>query len=181
MGVRTRGLDIKAGAAKLKWARAARLEAELVIDRWNRRLATGRDMLWSPTIRAALVAGWGRPPRESAMNRCSAGLYPGDGGLWGSSARGRGPATSRLRLPSCSYNASKAPATIMKGRYQNSSGMFASYRYPPRSATIVLVTFSLRSKFCAIQAYRSAIVRCVLAISGWPDLASFACFSAFFR
>src|ERR1700749_98293 len=57
MGVRTRGLDIKAGAAKLKADKAARLEAELVIDRWNRRLATGRDMLWSPTIRAALVAG----------------------------------------------------------------------------------------------------------------------------
>jgi hypothetical protein len=35
---------------------AARLEAELVIDRWNRRLATGRDMLSSPTIRASLVA-----------------------------------------------------------------------------------------------------------------------------
>jgi hypothetical protein len=50
MGVRTRGLDIKAGAAKLKADRAARLEAELVIDRWNRRLATGRDMLWSPTF-----------------------------------------------------------------------------------------------------------------------------------
>jgi hypothetical protein len=57
MGVRTRGLDIKAGAAKLKADKAARLEAELVVDRWNRRLATGRDMLWSPTIRAALVAG----------------------------------------------------------------------------------------------------------------------------
>jgi hypothetical protein len=37
--------------------RAARIEAELVIDRWNRRLATGREMLWSPTIRAALIAG----------------------------------------------------------------------------------------------------------------------------
>jgi hypothetical protein len=57
MGVRTRGLDITAGAAKLKADKAARLEAELVIDRWNRRLATGRDMLWSPTIRAALIAG----------------------------------------------------------------------------------------------------------------------------
>jgi hypothetical protein len=55
--VRTRGLDIKAGAAKLKADKAARLEAELVIDRWNRRMATGRDMLWSPTIRAALIAG----------------------------------------------------------------------------------------------------------------------------
>jgi hypothetical protein len=50
MGVRTRGLDIKAGAAKLKADLAARLEAELVVDRWNRRLATGRDMLWSLTI-----------------------------------------------------------------------------------------------------------------------------------
>ncbi len=57
MGVRTRGFDIKAGAAKLRADRAARLEAELVIDRWNRRLTTGRDMLWSPTIRAALIAG----------------------------------------------------------------------------------------------------------------------------
>jgi hypothetical protein len=57
MGVRTRGLDIKAGAAKLKADKAARLEAELVVDRWNRRLASGRDMLWCPTIRAALVAG----------------------------------------------------------------------------------------------------------------------------
>jgi hypothetical protein len=57
MGVRTRGFDIKAGAAKLKADRAVRLEAELVVDRWNRRLATGRDLLWSPTIRAALSAG----------------------------------------------------------------------------------------------------------------------------
>jgi hypothetical protein len=54
MGVRTRGLDIKAGAAKLK---ADRAEAELIVDRWNRRLAAGRDMMWSPTIRAALLAG----------------------------------------------------------------------------------------------------------------------------
>jgi hypothetical protein len=45
MGDSTRGLDIKTGAAKLKADRAARLEAELVVDRWNRRLATGRDML----------------------------------------------------------------------------------------------------------------------------------------
>jgi hypothetical protein len=57
MGVRTRGVDIKAGAARLKAYRAARIEAELVVDRWNRRLATGRDMLWWPTIRAALIAG----------------------------------------------------------------------------------------------------------------------------
>jgi hypothetical protein len=57
MGVRTRGLDIKAGAAKLKADRAARAEAELVVDRWNRRLATGRDMLWSPTIRLRCAPG----------------------------------------------------------------------------------------------------------------------------
>jgi hypothetical protein len=42
MGVRTRGLDIKAGAAKLKAYKAARLEAELVVDRWNRRPAIAR-------------------------------------------------------------------------------------------------------------------------------------------
>jgi hypothetical protein len=56
MGVRTRGPDIKAGAAKFRADRAARQEAEAVVDRWNRRLATGRDVLWSPTIRAALIA-----------------------------------------------------------------------------------------------------------------------------
>jgi hypothetical protein len=47
MGVRTRGLDIKAGAAKLKADLAARLEAEAVVDRWNRRLS--RDMLCQPS------------------------------------------------------------------------------------------------------------------------------------
>jgi hypothetical protein len=56
-GVRTRGLDIKAGGAKLKADRAARAEAEAVIQRWNDQLSRGRDMLWSPTIRAALIAG----------------------------------------------------------------------------------------------------------------------------
>jgi hypothetical protein len=40
MGVRTRGLDIKAGAAKLKADRATRTEAKLVVDRWNRQPAT---------------------------------------------------------------------------------------------------------------------------------------------
>jgi hypothetical protein len=57
MGVRTRGLDIKAGAAKLEADRAARDEADAVIQRWNDQLSRGRDMLWSPTIRAALLAG----------------------------------------------------------------------------------------------------------------------------
>jgi hypothetical protein len=36
---------------------AARAEAEAVVQRWNDQLARGRDMLWSPTIRAALLAG----------------------------------------------------------------------------------------------------------------------------
>jgi hypothetical protein len=35
------------------WARA---EAKAVVDRWNEQLAAGRDMLWSPTIRATLIA-----------------------------------------------------------------------------------------------------------------------------
>ena len=34
-----------------------RAEADTVIQRWNNQLALGRDMLWSPTIRAALLAG----------------------------------------------------------------------------------------------------------------------------
>jgi hypothetical protein len=57
VGVRTRGPDIKAGAAKFRADKAARAEAEAVVDRWNRRLATGREMFWSPTIKAALLAG----------------------------------------------------------------------------------------------------------------------------
>jgi hypothetical protein len=50
MGVRTRGLNIKTGAAKLKADKAARLEAKFVVDRWNRRVATGRDMLLLPWV-----------------------------------------------------------------------------------------------------------------------------------
>jgi hypothetical protein len=56
MGIRTRGLDIKAGAKRDAADKAARAEAEAVIQRWNDQLALGRDMLWSPTIRAALLA-----------------------------------------------------------------------------------------------------------------------------
>jgi len=33
-----------------------RPEAKAVVERWNEQLAAGRDMLWSPTIRAALLA-----------------------------------------------------------------------------------------------------------------------------
>jgi hypothetical protein len=57
MGVRTRGLDIKISAKQAAADRAARAEAEAVVQRWNDQRARGRDMLWSPTIRAALLAG----------------------------------------------------------------------------------------------------------------------------
>jgi hypothetical protein len=36
---------------------AARDEARRVVDRWNRAIAAGRDIWWSPTMRAAIVAG----------------------------------------------------------------------------------------------------------------------------
>src|SRR5215475_10777265 len=45
MAVRTRGPDIKACVAKFRADRAAREEAVAVVDRWNWRQATGRDML----------------------------------------------------------------------------------------------------------------------------------------
>ena len=46
----------------VKWrsraeAAAARAEAERVVERWNRAIEMGRDVWWSPTIRAAIVAG----------------------------------------------------------------------------------------------------------------------------
>ncbi|HXL84785.1 MAG TPA: hypothetical protein VN989_11800, partial [Casimicrobiaceae bacterium] len=57
MGVRTRGNDLAAYLRDHAADQAARDDAARVIERWNRALATGRDMWWSPTIRAALVAG----------------------------------------------------------------------------------------------------------------------------
>jgi hypothetical protein len=60
MGVRTRGLDIKVGAKCAADDRVARADAKAVIERWNEQLAAGRDMLWSPTIRAAMLAGMAR-------------------------------------------------------------------------------------------------------------------------
>jgi hypothetical protein len=57
MGVRTRGLDIAIAAKRQVADAAARAEAKAVVERWNEQLATSRDMLWSPTIRAALIAG----------------------------------------------------------------------------------------------------------------------------
>jgi hypothetical protein len=57
MGIRTRGLDIKASANRAAADKVSRADAKAVVDRWNAQLAAGRDMLWSPTIRAALLAG----------------------------------------------------------------------------------------------------------------------------
>jgi hypothetical protein len=56
MGIRTRGIDIKVGAKRHASGKAARAEAKAVVERWNEQLAASRDMLWSPTIRAALIA-----------------------------------------------------------------------------------------------------------------------------
>jgi hypothetical protein len=52
-----RGLDIAINAKRQVADAAARPEAETVIERWNAQLAACRDILWSPTIRAVLIAG----------------------------------------------------------------------------------------------------------------------------
>src|ERR1700723_2316633 len=57
MGVRTRGLDIAKNAKRQVADVTARAEAQAVIERWNEQLVASRDILWSPTIRAALIAG----------------------------------------------------------------------------------------------------------------------------
>jgi hypothetical protein len=57
MGVRTRGHDLAAYLRTNTADQAARDDAARVIERWNGALAAGRDIWWSPTIRAALVAG----------------------------------------------------------------------------------------------------------------------------
>jgi hypothetical protein len=44
MGIRTRGLDIKADAKRAAADKAARAEVEAVIQRWNEQLALGRDI-----------------------------------------------------------------------------------------------------------------------------------------
>ena len=56
MGVRTRGLDIAIVANRQVADDAACAEAKGVVERWNEQLSDSRDMLWSPTIRAALIA-----------------------------------------------------------------------------------------------------------------------------
>jgi hypothetical protein len=57
MGIRTRGLDIKAGAAKLKADRAARLEAELLGLRLLLVSGVGADTEAAGAVCAAAGAG----------------------------------------------------------------------------------------------------------------------------
>jgi hypothetical protein len=57
MGVRTRSLDMIAAMRREAADKAARDEAARVVERWNKAIAAGRDMWWSPTIRAAIVGG----------------------------------------------------------------------------------------------------------------------------
>jgi hypothetical protein len=49
--------DFRGLAVKRLADAAARAEAKGVVEGWNEQLAASRDMLWSPTIRAALIAG----------------------------------------------------------------------------------------------------------------------------
>jgi hypothetical protein len=57
MGTRTRLPDMIAKWRTHAESEAAVAEARRVVVRWNEEIAAGRDMWWSPTIRAALVAG----------------------------------------------------------------------------------------------------------------------------
>jgi hypothetical protein len=51
------GFDIAIGAKRQVADAAARAKAKAVVERWNEQLAASQDMLWSSTIRAALIAG----------------------------------------------------------------------------------------------------------------------------
>jgi hypothetical protein len=58
MGNRTRLPDMTAKWRTQAEAEAARTEAQRVVTRWNEELAAGKTLWWwSPTIRAAIVAG----------------------------------------------------------------------------------------------------------------------------
>jgi hypothetical protein len=57
MGVRTRSLDMIAAMRREAADRAKREEAARVVERWNKAIAAGRDMWWSPTIRATIAGG----------------------------------------------------------------------------------------------------------------------------
>ena len=54
MGTRTRLPDMLAKWRTRAESEAAVAEARRVVERWNQELASGRDVWWSPTIRAAI-------------------------------------------------------------------------------------------------------------------------------
>jgi hypothetical protein len=56
MGARTRHPEMLAKWRSRAEAEAAVAEARRVVERWNQELASGRDVWWSPTLRAAIVA-----------------------------------------------------------------------------------------------------------------------------
>jgi hypothetical protein len=56
---RTRNLDMIAGMRRAAAERESIEYARRVVERWNAAVADGRDVWWSPTIRAAIVAGMG--------------------------------------------------------------------------------------------------------------------------
>ena len=57
MGVRVRNLDMIAGMRRAAAKRESIEYARRVVERWNAAVADDRDVWWSPTIRAAIVAG----------------------------------------------------------------------------------------------------------------------------
>ena len=57
MGVRDRIHRMLARAADLAGERAQRERARKVVERWNQELVLGDLPLWSPSIRAAMIAG----------------------------------------------------------------------------------------------------------------------------
>lgn len=71
MGVRTRHLDMVAKWKSQAEAQAAIAEAVRVVERWNGDIAAGREVWWSPTIRAAIVAG--RPWLDVFCPGCGTG------------------------------------------------------------------------------------------------------------
>jgi len=56
MGIRRRIPDMIERWQERARTEAARVEARAVIARWNAALAAGKGTLWSPTIRAAVLA-----------------------------------------------------------------------------------------------------------------------------
>jgi hypothetical protein len=67
MGARTRDIEYAESWRKTVAERDARAEAVRVVEAWNKTIAAGRDVWWSPTIRAAIVARACRLPMSTAQ------------------------------------------------------------------------------------------------------------------